>query len=175
VFTALPTFDRTLGKVGVGVDGVGTTALSGTLRLDRPMSPALRDYAQLSVQRIYDVFIGHVAEGRSKPLDEVDAVAQGRVWIGSDAHRHGLVDELGGYELAVRTPARLANLQEGYGVLALQLRVKGATASGAVLGPAVDEVQRQLGPLTLLQGQFDRMQDLVSAGKPLTHCLCTAE
>ncbi len=54
-FATLPTLDRTLGKVGVTVDGVGTTALSGKMRLDRLMDPALADYVQLSVNRIYDV------------------------------------------------------------------------------------------------------------------------
>src|SRR5690606_15766247 len=85
VYAAIPTIDRTLDKVGIGVDGVGTTALSGKMRLDRPMDPMLRDYAQLSVQRIYDVFLGRVTEGRGKSRDEVHAVAQGRVWIGTDA------------------------------------------------------------------------------------------
>lgn len=187
VFTALPTVNRTLDRIGVTVDGVGTTALSGKLRIDRPMSPQLADYAQLSVQRIYDVFLGHVAEGRNKTREEVDAVAQGRVWIGSDAQARGLVDELGGYQQAVLTAARLAKLDKGYEVrrieprltwaeqLAMQLRISGARASGKVLGPALHEIQVQLGPLALLQGQFDRMESLVSAGKPLTHCLCTAE
>ena len=49
IYAALPTFDRTLGKVGVTVDGVGTTALSGKLRVDRPLDPVLRDYVQLSI------------------------------------------------------------------------------------------------------------------------------
>src|SRR5690606_26415001 len=138
---AIPTVDRTLDKVGIGVDGVGTTALSGKMRVDVPMSPQLRDYAQLSVQRIYEVFLGHVAQGRSKSRDEVHEVAQGRVWTGADAHRHGLVDTLGGYDAALRAAAELANLSPGYGVrrieprlswaeqLVMQLRMGGARLS----------------------------------------------
>src|SRR5690606_7764935 len=187
VYAAIPTIDRTLDKVGIGVDGVGTTALSGKMRLDRPMDPRLRDYAQLSVQRIYDVFLGRVTEGRGKPRDEVHAVAQGRVWIGTDALGHGLVDTLGGYDDAVEAAAELANLDEGYGVrrveprrswaeqLALQLRIGTARISGAVLGPAVNEVGQQLGPLALLQQKFDRLQALIADGRPVMHCLCTAE
>jgi protease-4 len=187
VYAAIPTVDRTLDKVGIGVDGVGTSALSGKLRIDRPMDPLLRDYAQLSVQRIYDVFLGHVSEGRGKSRDEVHEVAQGRVWVGSDAHRHGLVDELGGYEAAVRAAAQLAGLEPGYGVrrieprlswaeqLAMQLRMGGARMSGMLLGPAVGEVERQAAPFALLQEQFAGLQALLSGPRPVMHCLCAAE
>ncbi len=187
VYAAIPTVNRTLDKVGISVDGVGTTPLSGTMRIDRPMNPLLRDYAGLSVQRIYDVFLGHVGDGRGKTRDEVHEVAQGRVWIGSEAHRLGLVDSLGGYEDAVQAAAELADLKPGYGVrrieprlswaeqLALQLRIKGARLSGTLLGPAVREVEVQVAPLALLQQQFDRLEALLSDGRPLTHCLCAAE
>lgn len=187
VYAAIPTIDRTLEKIGIGVDGVGTTALSGKLRIDRPMDPMLRDYAQLSVQRIYEIFLGHVVEGRDKPREDVHAVAQGRVWIGSQAHEHGLIDTLGGYQAALDAAAELAGLQAGYGVrrieprlswaeqLALQLRVGAARLGGALMGPALSEVQLQLAPLALLQQNFDRLAQLVSTGQPLTHCLCGAE
>ncbi len=187
VYAAIPTFDRTLDKVGIGVDGVGTTALSGTMRLDRPMDPMLRDYAQLSVQRIYEVFLGRVTEGRDMSREAVHEVAQGRVWIGSDAHGHGLVDTLGGYDAAVEAAAQLANLEEGYGVrrveprlswaeqLALQLRIGAARISGAVLGPAVDAAGREFGPLALLQQKFGRLQAMLAGGQPVMHCLCTAD
>lgn len=188
VYAAIPTVDRTLDKVGVNVDGVGTTALSGKLRIDRPMDPMLRDYAQLSVQRIYDVFLDRVSDGRGKPRDDVHAVAQGRVWIASEAEGHGLVDALGGYDDAVKAAAELANLPEGYGVrrveprltwaeqLALQLRISAARISGLLFGPAVKEISGRASPLVLLQQQFERLQGvLVADGRPLAHCLCAAE
>lgn len=187
VYAAIPTVDRTLDKLGIGVDGVGTTALSGKLRIDRPMDPALRDYAQLSVQRIYDVFLDRVSDGRGQSRDQVHEVAQGRVWIGSEAQGHGLVDSLGGYDDAVRTAAELADLQPGYGVrrveprrswaeqLAMQLRVGAVRITGGVLGPVVDQVSLQLQPLALLQQEAGRLQTLIADGQPLTHCLCSAE
>lgn len=187
VYAAIPTFDRTLGKLGVNVDGVGTTGLSGVMRIDRPMDSNLRDYAQLSVQRIYEVFLGRVSEGRDKPRDDVHAVAQGRVWTGTDALERGLVDTLGGYQDALDAAAELAGLGENYGVrrveprlswaeqLAMQLRIGTARLSGKVLGPAVGEVQQQLAPLALLQGKFDGLRDLMAGGEPLAHCLCAAE
>jgi protease IV len=187
VYSAVPTLDRTLGKVGVTVDGVGTTALSGKMRLDRPLDPMLRDYLQLSVDRFYEVFVGHVAEGRGKTRDEIHAVAQGRVWTGADALTHGLVDTLGGYDDAVKAAAELANLPEGYDVqrvepeltwaeqLALQLRVGTAHVTGRVLGPAIKQMSLQLGPLALLQEEYERVERQASAGKPLAYCFCTVQ
>ncbi len=187
IYSAVPTFDRTLDKIGVTVDGVGTTALSGKLRLDRPLDPALRDYVQLSIERGYEVFLGHVAEGRSKTRDEVNAVAQGRVWTGTDALGHGLVDTLGGYRDAVSAAAQLANLGDDYGVqrmepklswaeqLALQLRIKGAQLSGMVLGPAVDSVRMQLEPFEKLRGEFARFERLTATPRPLAYCFCAVE
>src|SRR5690606_36139630 len=187
VYAAIPTIDRTLDKLGIGVDGVGTTALSGKLRVDRPMDPLLRDYVQLSVQRIYDVFLDRVSDGRHQSREDVHEVAQGRVWIGSEAQGHGLVDSLGGYDDAVKAAAELANLQPGYGVrrveprrswaeqLAMQLRVGAVRITGTVLGPVIDEVRQQFGPLAWLQQEAGRLQTLIADGQPLMHCLCSAE
>lgn len=187
VFSALPTLDRTLGKVGVTVDGVGTTQLSGKLRVDRPMDPALRDYLQLSVDRIYDVFIDHVVDGRGQTREEVHAIAQGRVWTGTDALERGLVDELGGFDAAVAAAAELAGLQEGHGVeriepelswaeqLVLQLRIAGARISGLFVGPAVRELQLELAPLSLVRAQHERFGRLADEGKPMAYCLCAVE
>jgi protease-4 len=65
------------------------------------------------LDRIYKDFVGKVAEGRGKTFDEIHAIAQGRVWIGEDALRLGLVDELGGLETAVRRAAELAQIPSG--------------------------------------------------------------
>ncbi|MEO6078841.1 MAG: signal peptide peptidase SppA [Steroidobacteraceae bacterium] len=187
IFAAVPTFDRTLGKLGVTVDGVGTTALSGKMRLDRPFDPALRDYLQLSIEHGYELFLAHVAEGRGKTRDAVNEIAQGRVWIGQDAQTRGLVDSLGGYDDAVKLAAKLAKLPEGYEVrrlepdlswaerLVLQLRVRAARLSGLVLAPALNSVQASLAPLASLQKEYARLERLTSAGRPLAYCFCAVE
>jgi protease IV len=187
IFATVPTIDRTLGKLGVTVDGVGTTALSGKLRVDRPLDPALRDYVQLSIERGYEVFLGHVGEGRKKTRDEVHAIAQGRVWIGTDAKAQGLIDTLGGYDDAVKSAAKLAKLADGYDVerlepeltwaeqLALQLRISGARLSGLVLGPAVNSVQKQLEPFAVMQREASRLQKLTAETRPLAYCFCSVE
>ncbi|HEY1873351.1 MAG TPA: signal peptide peptidase SppA [Steroidobacteraceae bacterium] len=112
IFAIIPTIERTLGKVGVGVDGVGTTPLSGQLRLDRPLGDEARTLLQSTVSRGYDEFLERVATGRKKSRDQVDAIAQGRVWAGTDARRLGLVDELGSFNDAARAAARRAKVSD---------------------------------------------------------------
>ena len=110
IFAIIPTVDKTLGKIGVGVDGVGTTALSGQLRIDRPLSEGARAVLQSVTTHGYDEFVARVAAGRKKTPAEVDAIAQGRVWAGVDAKRNGLVDQLGSFNEAVAAAARRAKL-----------------------------------------------------------------
>ena len=80
IFAMFPTINRSLERLGVHTDGVGTTALSGEFRLDRPMGDASKDLLQQTIQRGYDDFIGRVAKARKQPVEAIDAVAQGRVW-----------------------------------------------------------------------------------------------
>ena len=94
----------------MGVDGVGTTPLSGQLRLDRPLGEDARALLQSQVARGYDEFLERVAAGRKKTREQIDEIAQGRVWAGVDAHRLGLVDQLGGFDDALKAAARRAKL-----------------------------------------------------------------
>jgi protease-4 len=108
-----PTYQRTLEAIGVASDGVGTTPWAGQLRPDREMSAAVKQLFQLVINDTYDDFISGVAERRAMDKQQVDKVAQGQVWTGQDALAHGLVDELGTFEDAVRIAAELAGLAEG--------------------------------------------------------------
>ena len=96
MFSVVPTFQRTLEKLGVKVDGLGTTPLAGDMRLDRPLDAGARQILQTSVDHAYAEFLHRVGEGRKKTVEDVDKIAQGRVWAGVDAQRIGLVDHLGG-------------------------------------------------------------------------------
>jgi len=187
IYSAVPTLDRTLGKVGVTVDGVGTTALSGKLRLDRPLDPVLRDYLQLNIERGYEVFVGHVAEGRKKTRDQVDALGRGRVWIGSEARAQGLVDTLGSFDDAVKSAARRAGLKPGYAVervepdlswaeqIAMQLKVRAVRLTGRLLGPAMGELQSAVAPLAPLRDELARVKRLAASQRPLAYCFCSVE
>jgi protease IV len=112
IFAIIPTIDKTLGKIGVSVDGVGTTPLSGQLRIDRPLGEEARALLQSQIDRGYDEFVAHVAAGRKKTPEQIDTIAQGHVWAGTDAHRLGLVDHLGSFNEAVKAAARRAKLTD---------------------------------------------------------------
>jgi protease-4 len=112
IFGAVPTFEGTLSKLGVNVDGVGTTSLSGQLRIDRPMGADAKILLQSLIERGYEEFLAHVAEGRKKTRDQVHEIAQGRVWIGTDAQENGLVDKLGLFDEAVKSAAARADIKD---------------------------------------------------------------
>jgi protease IV len=113
IFAEVPNINRTLTKFGVGVDGLNTTPLDGMLqRLDVPLSDAARTLVQSNVDYGYGQFLERVANGRHQTTAQVDEIAQGRVWSGVDAKAHGLVDQLGSFDDAVKAAARRAHLSE---------------------------------------------------------------
>jgi protease-4 len=116
VFSVIPTFQRTLEKLGVKVDGIGTTPLAGDMQLDRALTPATRQILQSSVDHAYGEFLLRVSDGRRKSVEDVDKIAQGRVWAGVDAQRIGLVDHLGGLKDATEAAAKLAELGSNFDV-----------------------------------------------------------
>jgi protease-4 len=113
----VPTVNRGLGALGIHVDGIGTTKLSGQLQLDRPLGDDARELLQQTVEDAYRIFVGKVAEARNMEYERADEIARGRVWIGSDARQLGLVDTLGDLPGAIQAAAKLAGLEaDAYGV-----------------------------------------------------------
>ena len=172
VFSVVPTFQRTLERLGVKVDGLGTTPLAGDMRVDRTLGPAARQILQQSVDHAYSEFLQRVSEGRKKPVEDVDKIAQGRVWAGVDAQRIGLVDHLGGLKDATDAAAKLAELGPDYGVdyiesehslreqLLMQLRSQ-ALALGRAAGivPVRSELERALDPVLDQARSIARLND----------------
>jgi len=113
VFGMLPNFTRSLDRIGIHTDGVGTTHLAGAFDPTRPMEPDVGRLVQSSVEKIYHDFVGKVASGRDTAPEAIDEVARGRVWSGAQARDRGLVDELGGLRDALAEAARRAELEEG--------------------------------------------------------------
>ena len=113
VLGMFPTFQRTLDRIGITTDGVGTTKWAGELRPDREMSAEARELFQLFVESDYDDFITAVAENRGIEKDQVDQIAQGKVWTGVDALENGLIDELGTLDDSIAAAAELAELADG--------------------------------------------------------------
>lgn len=114
VFAVFPTFERSLNKLGVNTDGIGTTPLSGSLRLDRALNKDVQQILQLTVEHEYSQFVAKVAEGRNKSTDDIELLAQGRVWAGNDAKERGLVDQMGSLDDAVKAAAMHAKLGTDY-------------------------------------------------------------
>jgi protease-4 len=113
VFAIIPTFNRALKELGIGTDGVKSTPYSGDPDVLRGLTPETRDILQASVEDVYRRFTGLVAKARDLPQARVDAIGQGRVWAGTTAKQIGLVDQLGGLDVAVAAAARRARLPEG--------------------------------------------------------------
>ncbi|QBG34651.1 signal peptide peptidase SppA [Litorilituus sediminis] len=111
IFGMMMTFEKSLGKLGVYTDGVGTTDFAG-FGPTQPLSDGLAELFQLSINKGYKNFINLVAENRNMTYEQVDAVAQGRVWSGKKAKELGLVDELGNLTDAVVAAATLAELEQ---------------------------------------------------------------
>jgi len=186
IFAMFPTFQRSLERVGVHFDGVGTTALSGEFSPVRPMGEQTRDILQQSIEHEYQRFIGMVAGSRKQDVAAIDAIAQGRVWSGADAKRLGLVDELGDSRNAIELAAKLANLGEDYDVEyfdvesglgeALGLRLQARLAQA--LAPLVPQSMRPQLPRSLqpVAAELSRIARLSDPRNTYMYCLaCTIE
>ncbi|WP_145479040.1 signal peptide peptidase SppA [Stenotrophomonas rhizophila] len=110
IFGMIPNLSRSLDKIGVHTDGVGTTRFAGAFDITRPMDPAVGQVIQSVINKGYADFTGKVADARNKPVEAVDEVARGRVWSGAQAKERGLVDAFGGLKDAVADAANRAKL-----------------------------------------------------------------
>jgi len=185
IFAVIPTIDKTLGKVGVTVDGVGTSPLSGQLRVDRPLGDGAKKVLQATIDRGYEEFLGRVSTGRRKTRDEVNEIAQGRVWTGADALKLGLVDHLGSFEDAVKAAAKRAKLDKWVlqyeepslswaQELALQVRVKAISTLFTVDSSTkkLMQVAQQLDPIT---EEVNRLNRMSVPNRVYAYCFCSAQ
>ena len=110
VFGTFMTFENTMAELGIYSDGVATTDLAG-FSIARPLDEKMADIIQLSVENAYKRFLNVVAEARNMTPEQVDKIAQGRVWIATQAKELGLVDKLGDKQDAIEAAAELAKLK----------------------------------------------------------------
>jgi protease-4 len=110
IFGLIPTIPRTLAKIGVHTDGVGTTRFAGAFDVTRPLDPDVGQMIQSVIDKGYRDFTGRVAQARGRSVADIDAIARGRVWSGAEAKERGLVDVFGGIEDAVADVASRAKL-----------------------------------------------------------------
>ncbi|MBL4602828.1 MAG: signal peptide peptidase SppA [Emcibacteraceae bacterium] len=109
IFGAIPNIQGTLAAIGITIDGVGTTPLV-TAGINMPLPPKVKNIIQSNIENGYDRFLKLVAEGRNMTVEQVNEIAQGRVWSGAKAFEIGLVDHLGNIDQAIEAAAARADL-----------------------------------------------------------------
>ncbi|HHF1624266.1 TPA: signal peptide peptidase SppA [Haemophilus influenzae] len=111
IFAMFPTFENSIKKIGVSSDGVSTTELANTSAFS-PLAKPVQDIYQIEIEHGYDRFLEIVSKGRQLSKTQVDKLAQGQVWLGSDAFQNGLVDEIGSFNEAVNKAEQLVNQRQ---------------------------------------------------------------
>jgi protease-4 len=185
IFAMFPTFQRTLAKLGVHTDGIGTTKLSGEFRVDRPLGDVAKEVLQQSIESEYRKFIEHVARNRKQDVPAIDAIAQGRVWSGADAKRLGLVDRLGSYDDAIEEAAKLASLGDDYDVEILNAQPSFAEVLGLRMQTAMAKLVAPLLPKTAFEPlprlvrpfarEIERLSRLSDPRSLYSYCFCSFE
>lgn len=112
VFGALPNFYPLATKIGINAEQVRTHKNASGYSVFEPIDENFKGYVTESIENIYNIFLKRVAAGRKMTVAQVNEVAQGRVWTGSDALKLGLVDKIGGMDMAIKHAATLAKVKE---------------------------------------------------------------
>ncbi|MFK8013566.1 MAG: signal peptide peptidase SppA [Marinicellaceae bacterium] len=114
IFGMFMTYPKTLEKIGIRTDGVGTTSWAGAFRPDKDLNEGLSKLIQSNIDHGYQQFISAVAMARNLEVDMVDTIARGRVWTAKQAKEFGLIDEIGTLNDAIADAAQRANLGVNY-------------------------------------------------------------
>lgn len=112
IFGMFPNIEGLTKKVGLSYDNVKTNTMADFGDITRPMRADEKALLQSYIERGYDLFLTRCSEGRGIPKDSLNLIAQGRVWTGEQALKIGLVDALGGIDMAVAEAAKLAKLDD---------------------------------------------------------------
>ncbi|BBD54924.1 signal peptide peptidase SppA [Planktothrix agardhii] len=157
VFGLLFNIQDIASKNGITWDIVKTSKFADIQTNSRPKSPEELARLQKVVNLIYDRFISNVATHRKLPKNQVQEIAQGRVWSGSQAKQLGLVDEIGGLDAAIAAAAKKANLGEDW---TLKEPAKPRTLEERILdnltGDNLTKIPTPVDPLTR---EFIRLQE----------------
>ncbi|WP_028892417.1 signal peptide peptidase SppA [Tenacibaculum sp. 47A_GOM-205m] len=110
VFGAIPNFSQFADNIGINAEQVSTNN-SASYSVFEPMNQKFYDVTKEGVEQIYTTFVNRVSAGRNMTFEQVNEIAQGRVWTGKEAIEKGLVDQLGGLEDAIKAAAELAEVE----------------------------------------------------------------
>ena len=177
VFSIVPTFESSLEKIGVYTDGVGTTPLSRSDVLS-PLNEAMSTVLQSSVENQYRKFLQLVADARGMDIEDVDRVAQGQVWTGTQAINRGLIDNLGTMDDAIEAAARIARIDDymwryiekplspGEQVLQSMIQNFGMAASMSGFAESLGLRNSTRAPWTVLDSMLDAVAPLEGFNDP---------
>ena len=170
IFGVINTVENSLSSIGVHSDGVATSPLAD-VSTTKALPTEVQQLMQLTIENGYRNFVGLVAASRHKTPQQIDAIAQGHVWTGSDAKANGLVDALGDFDDAVAKAAELAKIakpelswyQDDPGMIDLLLNQMNASAQ-AVLPAALKvwlpaPVSEVMGALQAQPGLMNNLND----------------
>lgn len=187
VFAMLPTAEKAMDKIGVHSAGTTTAWLRGGYDPTRAIDPRFADLVQQSVNHIYGDFIGKAAQARNLTPEQVDAVAQGRVWTGKQAKERGLIDALGSFSDALTEAAKRAKITGNYAVNYIEVEPTGIdrffryfdTSLEMVVARHFSQFAASNGvppaAARAIAGDFRWLTDLTDQGKSftvVTHCMC---
>ncbi len=144
VFSAFPTIENFLNDIGVTVDGIGTTAIAGSDRVDMELNPQIAAIFQSVTDGVYQDFLDLVSSGRGLKKDRVEELAEGIVWTGDEAAKFKLVDRIGGLDQAVAAAGRLAEIDN--------FRVRRIGRAPSLESVLLAELGRSLGLALLPEG-----------------------
>jgi protease-4 len=196
VFGMLPTGQGLMDKLMVGTGGHATSWLATGYDPRRPLDPRFEQLVQSVIGRVYSDFIAKAAAARNTTPDKIDAVAQGRVWTGTQALERGLIDRTGAWADALKAAAARARLPEDARLRWME-RTPGrleqlaglfkSTVSASVLqafgvgAPGLSGAALARGPLdasTQALQDLVWLHDLAQRRRPfdaVVHCLCAAD
>jgi len=142
VFATVPNAKQFTESIGINAQHVMTHKNALGFSLFETPSGEFRASIKEGIEHVYETFKERVAEGRNMTMEEVETIAQGRVWTGKQALENGLVDGLGGLEQALEAAARLAELEE-YNI-----------TSYPKIDPEFDDFLSVMGPFGSIQEQL---------------------
>ncbi|MCS7101202.1 MAG: signal peptide peptidase SppA, partial [Burkholderiaceae bacterium] len=185
VFALLPSVDKAWDKLGIRTGGVTTTWLAGAADPRRPLDRRVGELVQTAIEHSYRQFLAVVARARNLSVEQLDPLAQGRVWTGRQAQERGLVDTLGGLNDAIASAANRARLGDDYEVLYVEREPRGLDRYlSMLLGELLGAVRAHLGwdlasGTWLARARAEIGADLRWLGDAhrdwlttYTHCLC---
>ena len=144
VFGMLPNFKQVADKFGVNAEKVQTHDNASGYSPFRALESKDRAFITEGVEEIYEVFVNRVAEGRKMTFEQVNDLAQGRVWTGIDALKNGLIDEFGGLDKAIAYAAKKVEISNYKIVNYPEYEVKFEDMLRNLLGVSILKTQEEL-------------------------------